>query len=406
MGFGLFRPRRPSYTFATQIGRQRSESYRYATRRDPDEAEQQPKEDYIENVLSKVHKESYVKATRGISDEDENQVELTRLTENHLTVIEEGPANDALCESQNHINQKVASQNSCETTSTSRQASVDTLDSKSRYSVDSRPRLSLDSKSRVSLDSKMRLTAVAGTPTGEDPPAPPSVTVSKSCWPDCFGNKNLIILCVGFIFIFSPFRGVQNLQSSLNAENQLGIIAMCCVHVTMVVTCLLAPLWTNIFTAKWTLALGALCFLLWFGANFYPTFYTLIPAALVAGFGNGLLWTAESAYLLKLAFDSACQRKDTLEPKMFRFHGIFLAGFQTTHIWGNLLSSLLIGHRTTAVTKQVQMELLAQAQMFNMTVEQFKTLTSEPPSQCGVLYQCQVAVDYIPFFPGKPYGQW
>lgn len=376
MGFGLYRPRRPSYTFATQHSRQRSESYRHATRREPEGAEAQPQEDYIENVLSKVRKESYIRATR---DEPEgNHVELGGLTSNHLTIVEEGAGNDALCETQNHINQRFAAQN-CRAKCQSRQASEDTLDAKGSLST------------------------TAGTPTGGEA-TPSIISASVPTAGLCAGKKNLIVLCVSFILIFSPFRGVQNLQSSLNAEDQLGIIAMSCLHGTMVLTCFLAPLWTNVFTAKWTLALGALCFLLWFGANFYPTFYTLIPAAVVTGFGHGLLWTAESSYLLKLAFDSSRVTMDQLEPKMFRFHAIFLACFQTTHIWGNLISSMLLGRRTQVINQQVALDLATHATQFNMTLEQFKELLPEKTTQCGVLYQCK-AEEYIPVFPEKPYGE-
>ncbi|KAK7090837.1 hypothetical protein V1264_010587 [Littorina saxatilis] len=374
MGFGLYRPRRPSYTFATQQGRQRSESYRHATRRDP-EGETLPQEDYIENVLSKVRKDSYLKATR--DEVERNHVELSHLTGNHLSIVEEGAGNDALCESQNHINQKFAAQN-CKGKGASRQASMDTL------------------------DANERLSTAAGTPSGGEP-TPSIVSSSHPPVGFCAGHKNLIVLCISFILIFSPFRGVQNLQSSLNAEDQLGIFAMSCLHGTMVLTCFLAPLWTNVFTAKWTLALGALCFLLWFGANFYPTFYTLIPAALVAGFGHGLLWTAESSYLLKLAFDSAHATKEQLESKMYRFHAVFLACFQTTHIWGNLISSLLLSHRTKVVQEQERLELAAQAAILNMTAEQLNSMmTGEPTAQCGVLYQCKPD-QYIEIFPGKNY---
>ena len=376
MGFGLYRPRRPSYTFATQHSRQRSESYRHATRREPDGVETQQQEDYIENVLSKVRKESYIKATRDA--QEGNHAELSRLTENHLSIVEEGAGNDALYETQNHINQKFAAQN-CKVKSRSRQASEDTLDAKETISTTAR------------------------TPTSGEP-TPSIISASVPRGGLCAGQKNLIVLCVSFFLIFSPFRGVQNLQSSLNAEDQLGIIAMSCVHSTMVLTCFLAPLWTNVFTAKWTLALGALCFLLWFGANFYPTFYTLLPAAVVTGFGHGLLWTAESSYLLKLAFDSSRISTDQLEPKMFRFHAIFLACFQTTHIWGNLISSVLLGHRTQVIHQQVELDLATHAAQFNMTVEQFKALLPPKTTQCGVLYQCK-ADEYIPVFPEKPYGE-
>ncbi|XP_050389722.2 protein unc-93 homolog A [Patella vulgata] len=159
-------------------------------------------------------------------------------------------------------------------------------------------------------------------------------------------KKNLIVLCAGFILIFSAFRGIQNLQSSINSSSHLGIITMMCVYGSMFLTCIFAPIVINVFTAKWALSIGMLCFLIWFGANFYPRFYTLIPTALLAGFGQGILWSAEISYILKLAFDSARVTKDQLDHEMFRFHGIFLACFQTTHIWGNLISSVLLSQKT------------------------------------------------------------
>ncbi|KAK7477134.1 hypothetical protein BaRGS_00031620 [Batillaria attramentaria] len=379
MGFGLYRPRRPSYTFATQQSRQRSESYRYAIRRETEGGGATvQEEDYIENVLSKVRKESYIQATKDQHNTD-NHVELSSLTEhtsNHVGMVGEGgSANDALYETQNHINQKFAAQH-CK--ADGRQLSF----SHDKFEVTDVPVAGMGAMS--ASDVEPCRTASESPPAGV-----------------CGLKKNLIVLCISFVLIFSPFRGAQNLQSSLNAENQLGVVAMSCVHGTMVLTCLLAPLWTNVFTAKWTLTLGSLCFLLWFGANFYPTFYTLIPASVMAGFGHGLLWTAETSYLLKLAVDSAHTAREQLERKMFRFHALFLACFQTTHIWGNLISSLLLGERSKVVQQQMQAaEMAAVLDSYNMSESADKPLYE---SQCGVLYQCQAEV-YIPVFPGKPFG--
>jgi hypothetical protein len=61
----------------------------------------------------------------------------------------------------------------------------------------------------------------------------------------------------------------------------------------------------NRVSAKWALVCGMFSFLTWTGANFYPKFYTLIPTAIFSGCGQGILWTAEVSYVLKLAFDSS-----------------------------------------------------------------------------------------------------
>ena len=157
-------------------------------------------------------------------------------------------------------------------------------------------------------------------------------------------TKNLIVLCLGFIFVYSSFRAIQNLQSSVNGGNDLGVITMALVHISMVFASLLAPIIINVFTAKWAMCGGVMCFLAWFSAHIHPTFWTLVPTSLLVGLGQAVIWNAESSYVLKLAFDSAAASgsRGNLDQEMFRFHGIFLACFQSTHIWGNLISSLML----------------------------------------------------------------
>ena len=126
-------------------------------------------------------------------------------------------------------------------------------------------------------------------------------------------KKNLVFLCVSFIMLFSAFRAIQNLQSSMNDEDHLGIIAMSCVHGSMFLTCLWAPSLINVFTAKWAIVCGMFSFLGWIGANIHPEFYTLVPTALLSGWGQGILWTAEISYILKLAFDTSKLSKDDID---------------------------------------------------------------------------------------------
>ena len=62
-GMGLYRPRRPSYTYATQSGgRQRTESYRYALRRSTGDPEDHS--DFIDIASKRSRKESYIKALK------------------------------------------------------------------------------------------------------------------------------------------------------------------------------------------------------------------------------------------------------------------------------------------------------------------------------------------------------
>lgn len=340
MGFGLYRPRRPSYTMATQTRRQRSESYRYATRRDNVEDAEQA-EDFIEDIIRR----------KKLEDEEDlphcpsEGIELRTVVVNHNHVDKSSNT----VRTRNHLDPNFPEKDGSEPI---KQISTQELDK-----------------------------PVEPTPcSSEQGSSIPSIIL-------CTFKKNLVILCVSFILIFSSFRAIQNLQSSINAKSNLGIITMCCVHGTTFLTSLFTPMVINIFTAKWALCLGMLCYLMWFGGNFYPQFYTLIPTALFAGFGQGILWTAEISYIVKLAFDSARVTKDLLDHEIFRFHGIFLACFQTTHIWGNLISSLLLSNRPANIPNEEQMAEL-RMKFPNITDEVLESLTQASKGQCGVLYSC------------------
>lgn len=209
-------------------------------------------------------------------------------------------------------------------------------ESRSKASLDRA--LSLDSRDGVEVDTK----STGGRSTGGGPSRRQSsvATVVKTTDFQC--KKNLVVLSVSFLLVFTAFRAIQNLQSSINSANKLGQIAMGCVHGTMFLTCLFAPVLINKLTAKWTIVLGLLFYLFWIAANFYPHFYTLVPTSIGVGFGQSLAWGAQVTYIQKLAVDYAHISREITQQQLFKFNGIFLALFQTSHIWGNLVSSLML----------------------------------------------------------------
>lgn len=421
MGFGLYRPRRPSYTFATQTQqRQRSESYRYAVRKGTSESEEPM--DFIEGIIQrKNRKESYIRATR---HEDPLDVELSDVraamraldedmeaasgsvdtpqpsvpTSPVILINDEGASEFNSRGINNHSNHE---EQYGKLNGTQRHSMPNAVNdnhikelkavvAKKRYSPnhESPGRALNQNSNRIrktgmalpvkDIDEECNEDSVftselhdadydAATPTSRDTP-------QFSGFRRIRFKKNLVLLCVSFILIFNAFRAIQNLQSSLNADRYLGIISMACVHGTMCLTCLWAPVIINQITAKWTLVIGMSGYIFWIAVNFYPTFYTLIPFGILAGVGKGILWTAESSYILKLSFDYSRVTNEGLEKEMFRFHGIFLACFQTTHIWGNLISSLVLQHAKSGIEPPHLPT--------NMTIYL-------EPEHCGVLFTCQ-----------------
>lgn len=438
IGFGLYRPRRPSYTFATQVQRQRSESYRYAVRKSGSDTEDPP--DFIEGIIQqKKRKESYIRATR---EEDEMEVELhdvkeamkrveddtsdgdndlPKLPSSPIILINDKGIDDDMMVSYttNHnSNYKEQSDNRNGRTTHSLPNSVSKnhiqelkeVVEKKRYS----PKLETKSDSHSPIptdkmhidlpyknyedeytdDSVFAADAQQNGNDGNDVMTPGSEDTPTLSSPlrKITLKKNLVLICVSFILLFNAFRAIQNLQSSLNSGHNLGIIAMTFVHGTMCLTCLWAPVLINNFTAKWTLVIGMFSFILWILGNFYPRFYTLIPLGMVAGVGKGILWTAESSYILKLSYDYSRVTKEGLEKEMFRFHGIFLACFQTTHIWGNLISSLVLHITKNNYEVEPEMDTMyfdPESFPDNISMEYEYIENYNQMSSCGVLFSCQ-----------------
>jgi len=118
-------------------------------------------------------------------------------------------------------------------------------------------------------------------------------------------RKNFIALSIGFLLIYTAFRSIQALQSSINAAGRLGVVAMACVHGTMAIVCpLLAPtVSAGRPPPKWTVVLAAVLYVGWMTANLWPHPFTLLPASLVAGVAQCIGWAALIAFMRSLQRD-------------------------------------------------------------------------------------------------------
>lgn len=90
---------------------------------------------------------------------------------------------------------------------------------------------------------------------------------------------------------------------------------------------------------KWTVALSFTAYMPFIMAQFFPRFYTMIPAGLSVGLGGGPLWCAKCTYLT-VASEAYSQitgiKSDIL---VIRFFGLFFMFYQFAQVWGNLISS-------------------------------------------------------------------
>ena len=155
--------------------------------------------------------------------------------------------------------------------------------------------------------------------------------------------KNLLIICLAFLFLFTAFQALQNLQSSINCDAGLGLASLSVIYATLVVSAILVPsVVIRLLGMKWTLSVTVFCYSIYIAANFYPDWGTLIPTSALVGLAAAPLWASKSTYVTTIAKRYAELTSNTHNAIVNQFFGIFFFIFQISQVLGNLISSLVL----------------------------------------------------------------
>lgn len=161
--------------------------------------------------------------------------------------------------------------------------------------------------------------------------------------------KNIIVLGVAFMFVYTAFVSLQALQSSLHYENGLGVISLSCIYASTVVSCLLAPWIVVRVTTKWTMVVAFILFTAYFAANFQPSKYMLIPASLILGLLTGPLWSSQATYVTTLSLAYAQKSSVAIDQDVVinKYMSLFHGFYQSSQIWGNIISAVVLSNNHT-----------------------------------------------------------
>ncbi|XP_045191368.1 protein unc-93 homolog A-like [Mercenaria mercenaria] len=206
--------------------------------------------------------------------------------------------------------------------------------------------------------------------------------------------KNLLVVSFGFLCLFTSFNSLANLQSSLNKEDGLGVGGLSIIYGALVVSCMFSPPFIIArLGCKWTVFASMLCYILYMGANFYAVWGTIVPSAIILGFGAAPLWSAKCTYLTETATWYAKQTGATVDDIINRFFGVFFMLFQSGQIWGNLISSLVF--RKTESRNITAEDLLTCGADFCPSSDANNTNLDKPDMDkiykvCGIYIGCAV----------------
>ncbi|XP_078261309.1 protein unc-93 homolog A isoform X3 [Rhinoraja longicauda] len=158
-------------------------------------------------------------------------------------------------------------------------------------------------------------------------------------------TKNVIVVSFGFLLLFTAYGGLQTVQSSLNSDEGLGLASLSVIYAALIVSSMfLPPIMIKYFGCKWTIVMSMCCYVTFSIGNFYPSWYTLIPTAVILGLGGAPLWSAKCTYLTICGNRYAAKFNkvaENAENVVNHYFGIFFLIFQSSAVWGNLMSSLI-----------------------------------------------------------------
>ncbi|OCT80014.1 hypothetical protein XELAEV_18026830mg [Xenopus laevis] len=161
--------------------------------------------------------------------------------------------------------------------------------------------------------------------------------------------KNILIVSFGFLLLFTAFGGLQSLQSSLNSDEGLGVASLSVIYAALIVSSVFVPpIVIKKIGCKWTIVASMCCYITYSLGNFYASWYTLIPTSLILGFGGAPLWAAKCTYLTESGNRYAEKKGKLAKDIVNQYFGLFFLIFQSSGVWGNLISSLIFGQNYPA----------------------------------------------------------
>ncbi|CAG9530509.1 unnamed protein product [Cercopithifilaria johnstoni] len=162
---------------------------------------------------------------------------------------------------------------------------------------------------------------------------------------------NLWIVSLAFLFLFTAFHGLQNLQSSINGH--LGTDSLSIFYISLSLSYLFVPSFIlNRLGCKRTLIASSGIFMIYMLSNFLPKYYSLIPASILAGCAGSCLWAAKCVYILECGTKYAQLNIEAQNFVIIRFFGYFFMVLHLGQVIGNLISSFIL----TAATGYHQLE--------------------------------------------------
>lgn len=155
--------------------------------------------------------------------------------------------------------------------------------------------------------------------------------------------KNFGFYCLGVFLCWSSYVTLFNLQSSINVEDGMGTTAVGISYfVSIIFAVFVAPVLVNKFGSKICVIIGDTAMILFFVANLYPTYATLLIAGMLMTSLQSPQWPSMSMINTLFATEYSALSKKPEDVHIISFSGYFFTSFQASQVFGNMLSYIIL----------------------------------------------------------------
>ncbi|KAJ9694668.1 hypothetical protein PVL29_010237 [Vitis rotundifolia] len=163
-------------------------------------------------------------------------------------------------------------------------------------------------------------------------------------------TRDVHILSCSFLLIFLAYGATQNLESSVNTDEDLGTIALGILYLSFTIFSLIASLVVRMMGSKNALILGTTGYWLFMAANLKPRWSTMVPASVYLGFAASVIWVGQGTYLTATARSHANDNNLHEGTVIGNFNGEFWGMFASHQFAGNLITLALLKSGTEGST--------------------------------------------------------
>ncbi|GAA6084369.1 protein unc-93 homolog A isoform X1 [Tachysurus ichikawai] len=212
-------------------------------------------------------------------------------------------------------------------------------------------------------------------------------------------TKNVLVVSFGFLFLFTAYGGLQSLQSSLNAEEGMGVISLSVIYGTIILSSMfLPPIMIKNLGCKWTIFICMACYISYSFGNLFPGWPSLIATSAILGLGGSPLWSAKCTYLTITGNRQAEKENKKGQDVINQYFGMFFLIFQSSAVWGNLMSSLIFQQDASVAEIPEDRLQFCGAALCNENFTTTGNFTRPEQNLVNILMGCYIGVGVLAMF--------